>query len=155
MSAYLLIVINICNFLSSGSRRFSNSLTTQQKTLNSCHYFDNPSFLLPPHFTHNIPQVTTHSCLATIFYPLATGPTQLATGPPHVQSISAIQPQTHTTHNFRFNNLSKFKRKMSSLTSIFSFSSFANAELCKMSNHTHQHNQNHFQPFLELFSFSF
>ena len=115
----------------------------------------NPSFSLPTHHTHTKPHVTTHSCLATIFYPLATGPSHTATTNPHVQPPPAKQPHSHATQSFSLNTFNSLCRKIfPSLTSIFSFSIFANAKVSRMNSYANHNPHQNCQLLFELFSFS-
>ena len=97
-----------------------------------------PSFSSPP--TH------THSCLATIFYPLATGPSHPATITVRRQPQPAIHTLSYTSYGLT--NVSRLHRKCSPLVSyIYSFSRFVTAKLSGMKSNGHIHNINNFQPF--------
>ena len=118
-----------------------DSTLTKQEPLNSCSHSNYSSFLLRPHLCQN------QSCLPSMFYPLAKGPSR-TNSKPHIKYIHSHQ---YSSNNLAIKNLNK---RLFSFKSMFSFNAFALAKHPSgMNNHTWNPNSN-FLPLFEIFSFS-
>ena len=91
-----------------------------------------------------------HSCLATIFYPQATGPSHTTTTIVHRQPQPTIHTLSYTSYHLRtVNNMYS-----PLISGILSFSGFILANLSGMNSLGPANNYHNFHPIFELLSFS-